>query len=141
MPKTLTIRSGGPRILIVDDDADYRASARELLEQEGYEVTEAASGKEALDAVRSGQPDLVVLDVMMDGPDDGYSVNQALKFTARYEDSSEVPILMVSAIEEPPESRFPLVAEAAMIAPDAYMTKPLNVPKFLELVKQLIRRR
>ena len=127
--------------MIVDDDADYRASARELLEQEGYEVTEAASGKEALDAVRSGQPDLVVLDVMMDGPDDGYSVNQALKFTARYEDSSEVPILMVSAIEEPPESRFPLVAEAAMIAPDAYMTKPLNVPKFLELVKQLIRRR
>jgi CheY-like chemotaxis protein len=53
------------RILIVDDDADYRASTRALLEGEGYEVDEADSGRGGIARVRATRPDLIVLDIMM----------------------------------------------------------------------------
>ncbi|MGH2764282.1 MAG: response regulator [Thermoleophilaceae bacterium] len=60
-------------VLIVDDHPSFRASARMLLESEGYEVVgEAADGESALDAVRRLHPDLVLLDVQLpdiDGPE------------------------------------------------------------------------
>src|ERR671928_1010030 len=67
------------RVLIVDDHPSFRASARSLLEAEGYEVVgEAADGAEALAAVTALHPDLVLLDVQL--PDiDGFEVAERLK--------------------------------------------------------------
>jgi DNA-binding NarL/FixJ family response regulator len=66
------------RVLIVDDHPSFRASARTLLESDGYEVVgEAADGAEALKAVEELRPDLVLLDVQL--PDiDGFEVSQRL---------------------------------------------------------------
>ncbi len=75
------------RVLIVDDHPSFRASARKLLESEGYEVVgEAADGAEALAAVEKLHPDVVLLDVQL--PDlDGFQVAERL---ARLEHSPEV---------------------------------------------------
>jgi len=128
------------KILVIDDDEDYLASTRALLEGEGYEVSEAISGHEGLDAARKDKPDLIVLDIMMESPVEGYTVIQALKFHDAYSDAAAIPVVMVSSIQEDPGSLFPMAGDLPMITPDAYFAKPLEVPKFLECVRQMLGR-
>ena len=73
-----TIRVMGPTVLIVDDHAAFRASARALLQAEGFEVVgEAANGAEAVEAVAVLQPEIVLLDIQL--PDlDGLAVAEQL---------------------------------------------------------------
>ena len=67
-----------PRVLIVDDHEDYRASARALLEAEGFDVVgTAADGTEAVVAVRTLRPDIVLLDIQLPGSD-GFAVADEL---------------------------------------------------------------
>lgn len=126
-------------VLLIDDDADFRASARALLETEGYAVSEATSGREGLEKILEMRPDLIVLDIMMETLEEGYGVTQAIKFRDEYDACRDTPILMVSSIRESPDERFPMAGELAMIRPDRYMTKPVDVPRFLELVGRLAR--
>ena len=125
-------------ILIIDDDEDYRASTRAMLESEGYEVLEAPGGREGIECARTVKPDLIVLDIMMESPVEGYTVVQALKFHGEYTDVAEIPIVMVSSVREDPANLFPMAGDVPLITPDAYMTKPLDVPKFLECVRQML---
>lgn len=134
----LLLMPGKVRILIVDDDEDYRASTRALLEGEGYEVVEAASGTEGLAAAREQRPALIVLDVIMDNLGDGYSINQALKCSEQYRDLRDVPIIMASSVEVDPASLFGWIGDTSPITPDAYLTKPLDILKFLERVRSLL---
>ena len=128
------------RILIVDDDEDYRASTRALLEGAGYEVAEASNGREGLDAVRGHRPDLIVCDVMMDSLSEGYSVTQALRQLPEFRDQESIPILMVSSVEMDPASLFGWIGDTTPITPDAYMTKPLDIPEFLDRIRELLGR-
>ena len=129
---------GPARILIIDDDEDYRASTRALLEGDGYEVREACNGREGLALVREYRPNLIVLDVMMETLGEGYSVNQALKFVPEYRDLGPLPVLMVSSVEMDPAGLFGWIGDTSRITPDAYMTKPLDIPKFLARVRELL---
>ncbi len=83
------------KILIVDDDPDLVLATRLVLESEGYEVEEAATGEEALDKMRADKPDLVFMDVMMANPLDGYHTTQTI---ADDPELNDVPIVMVSSI-------------------------------------------
>jgi CheY-like chemotaxis protein len=130
---------GKKRILVIDDDRDYCRSVQALLQDAGYEVCCAATGSEGLEMVVSQKPDLIVLDVMMENMWAGYEVNQTLKFRSGYESSRKVPIVMVSSIETQPAERFARSGDAAMITPDVYLTKPLNVRGFLETVSSLLK--
>ena len=125
-------------ILVIDDDDDYRASTRALLEFEGYGVVEARNGQEGLAAARERRPDLVVLDVMMDSINEGYSVNQALKHLPEFREMGPIPVLMASSIELDPSNLFDWVGDAGRISPDVYMTKPLDIRRFLDNVRNLL---
>jgi len=129
------------RILIVDDDVDFRDSVTVVLEAQGYKVAGAGSAKEALASVAAGKPDLVVLDIMMENDSAGYEVNQAIKFREEFQLARDVPILMVSSIPLDPAARFDRSPEVQMITPDFYMTKPLNFSLFLEKVRALLETR
>jgi len=127
------------KILIIDDDEDFRISIRTLLKSNHYDVIEAESGKQGLKKIKAEKPDLIVLDIMMETIDEGYLLNQIIKFQKEYEDHKTMPILMVSSIQQDPLSRFPKAAgEVEMIMPDYYLTKPVDIPKFMELVKKLL---
>ena len=126
------------RILIIDDDVDYRMSTRALLEGEGYQVVEADSGRAGLEAARAKQPDLIVLDIMMESPVEGYSVVQALKHHEEYGDVRHIPIIMVSSVTDDPAALFPMSGDVGMITPDAYLSKPLDIPQFLECVQRML---
>ncbi len=126
------------KILIIDDDADYRTSTRALLEGEGYEVLEASCGREGLAAMREHRPDLVVLDIMMESLDTGYSISQAIKFVPEFRDLGPIPIVMVSSVGMDPTSLYGWIGDTTPIAPDAYLTKPLDIPAFLARVRELL---
>jgi two-component system alkaline phosphatase synthesis response regulator PhoP len=126
------------RVLIIDDDADFVASTSSLLESQGYSVSSARSAREGLDKVLEESPDLLVLDVMMEHDSAGYQVNQALKFGAGFECHRHVPVLMVSSISVDPAARFSMAGEVDMITPNAYLTKPVDVPRFLAEIRALL---
>jgi CheY-like chemotaxis protein len=126
------------KVLIIDDDADFRASLTEVLEGEGYIVLAAASAREGLSKIASEPPDLIVLDIIMEYDSAGYEVNQAVKFRDEYLSERDIPILMVSSIQIDPATLYSRAAEVMMVTPDAYLTKPLDIPVFLNRVRCLL---
>jgi len=126
-------------ILLIDDDQDFRASVRAALEARGYQVLEAESGDLGLKMLVEHRPQVVVLDIMMTSAAEGYGVTQAIRWQEAYRDYRNVPIIMVSSIEETPDERFSMAGEVDMIRPDQYLTKPLDIPRFLEVVKAVAR--
>jgi CheY-like chemotaxis protein len=126
------------KVLLIDDDQDFRASVKSLLETHGYEVLEAGSGREGLRRVLEHKPDVILLDVMMETSVEGYGVTHALKYQDEYAEHRQVPIFMVSSIEESPDERFPMSAEVEMIRPDRYLTKPLDIPRFFQLLEKAV---
>ena len=81
------------RILVVEDDEDILQLLKYNLAKEGYGVTGVTSGEEALKALKSGLPDLLLLDLMLPGVD-GLEVCRRLK---RDEQTCQVPIIMLTA--------------------------------------------
>jgi CheY-like chemotaxis protein len=126
------------KVLLIDDDQDFRASVKYLLERSGYGVAEADSGHAGLLKVLEYRPDVIVLDVMMESSTEGYGVTYALKYLDEYAEFRSIPVFMVSSIEESPDERFPMSAEVEMIRPDRYLTKPLDIPRFLQLLEKAV---
>src|SRR5688572_31406032 len=86
-------RTAPARILVVEDERDIAALVAYHLTKEGYRVRTAASGMEALEAVGSERPDLVVLDLMLPGHS-GYDVLADLR---RRPETADVPVLVLTA--------------------------------------------
>ena len=117
------------QILVVDDDKNTRMYLQALLENQGYLVTVAANGQEALDAMDKIHVDLVVLDIMMPQMD-GYTFTKTLR-----ECDNNLPILMVSAKQLPADKN-----KGFAMGTDDYMTKPIDQEEFLHRIKALLRR-
>ena len=115
-------------ILIADDDLAVRTILRAVLQREGYEVVEAANGREALEALHQARPALVMLDVEM--PEmDGW---EALE---RIRESTDVPVMMLSAHAGDAHTVRGLRAGA-----DDYVAKPFTKNELLARVDALLRR-
>jgi twitching motility two-component system response regulator PilG len=127
-----------PKILIIDDDVDFCTSSSALLESQGYIVVRALNGKDGLAKVTAEHPDLIILDIMMENDWAGYEVNQAIKHGGGYESARHTPIVMVSSVPVDPATRFCMAGEVGMVTADAYLTKPLDIPRFLELLRTFL---
>ena len=129
---------GAGKVLLIDDDQDFKAAVRAVLEGAGYAVVEADCGERGLRALVEEAPDLIVVDIMMATSTDGYGVTQSIKHRDEFKDYRRTPIIMVSSIEESPDDLFPMAGEVNMIRPDTYLTKPLDIPVFLETVRKAL---
>lgn len=116
-------------ILVADDDKNTRRLLRALLEKDGYTVSTAEDGQQALERLDAEHVDLIVLDVMMPKLD-GYAFTRALR-----EAGSEIPVLMVSAKQLPADRRMGFIAGT-----DDYITKPIDEQEMLLRIKALLRR-
>jgi two-component system phosphate regulon response regulator PhoB len=120
------------RILVVDDEEDILELIRFHLTREGYQLTLAATGEEALKKAKHETFDLIVLDLMLPGLD-GLEVAKALKADAR---TKGVPIVMLTAKGEDAD-----VVSGLEIGADDYITKPFSPRVLTARVKAVLRRR
>jgi DNA-binding response OmpR family regulator len=119
------------KILIVDDDLDVLETARVVLEREGYEVVLASHREEGMKMAADEAPDLVILDVMMEGIDDGFLMARELR---RRGDT--VPILMLTSIGASTGMKFD---KDPVLAPvDEFAEKPLYPAALREKVAKLL---
>jgi two-component system OmpR family response regulator len=124
------------RVLLIDDDEDFRSSVRGFLESRTFQIFEAPSGHEGLRAILEHRPDAIVVDIMMESDAEGYSVTYALKNLDEYAAFRHIPVIMVSSIEESPDERFAMSPEVELIRPDRYLTKPLDFTRFLAVLQR-----
>src|SRR5208337_4031674 len=126
------------KVLMIDDDSDFRAAVKLLLENHGYSVLEASSGHEGLQMVLEHKPDVILCDIMMESTVEGYGVTHSLKYRDEYAEFRNVPVFMISSIEETPDERFPMSPEVDLIRPDGYLTKPLDIQQLLQLLEKAV---
>jgi CheY-like chemotaxis protein len=126
------------KVLVIDDDSDFRAAVKSLLESHGYGVREASSGHEGLQMVVEHKPDVILVDIMMESTVEGYGVTHSLKYGDEFAEFRNVPVIMISSIEETPDERFPMSSEVDMIRPDGYLTKPLDIEQLLRLLEKAV---
>jgi len=124
-----------PRVLIVDDDRDFVAAMESLLESNSYEVVAAYNKKEAMAMVKSAQPDLVLLDIMMEHMDDGVSICKKLKYDPELR---HIPVLVVSAITEKTGFKVPTQTGVEGFAADDYIEKPVRAADLLRHMEKLL---
>jgi DNA-binding response OmpR family regulator len=116
-------------IVIADDEPNILISLEFLLKREGYEVTLARDGVQALEAVRRVRPALVLLDVMMPGKS-GFEVCQEI----RADDSlPPMRILMLTA-----KGRDTDVAKGLALGADGYMTKPFSTRELVQRLREML---
>jgi two-component system alkaline phosphatase synthesis response regulator PhoP len=119
-------------ILVVEDEEDILELLRYNLAKEGFRVTGALSGEEAVRAARSTPPDLIVLDLMLPGMD-GLTVCRELKMDAKTRD---VPIVMLTAKGEEVD-----IVAGLELGADDYVTKPFSPRVLLARIRAVLRRR
>jgi len=122
---------GRERILVVEDEEDILELVRYNLAKEGFAVTGALSGEEALEIVKEGPWDLVLLDLMLPGID-GFAVARHMKNDAAL---AHVPIIMLTARTEESD----MVAGLEIGAED-YITKPFSPRVLLARIRSVLRR-
>ena len=119
-----------PLILSVDDEPDVTEIVRYHLVRSGYEVVVAATGREALGAIRRRRPDLILLDLML--PDiDGFAICELLR---RHAATAALPIVVVSAWFAT-ESRDLALELGAL----DYVVKPFSPRDLVERINRLLR--
>ena len=116
-------------ILVVDDDAGLRRALRRVLVAHGFDVDVAAGGTEAIERVRGGDVDLIVLDVMMPGQD-GIEICEQLRAAG-----DPMPVLMLTARDAVRDRVAGLEAGA-----DDYLVKPFANEELVARVRALLRR-
>jgi len=125
------------RILLVDDDVDFIDLNKAVLENHGFDVMSAFSGREGLDKVRFEQPDLIVLDLMMEKHDTGFAFAKALKADPLYKN---IPILMLTAVSGTTGYDFSQELDGYWMKTDDYASKPLLPEDLIKRVKDLLAR-
>jgi CheY-like chemotaxis protein len=116
-------------ILIADDKDSSRELIRALLERSGYRVQEAADGEQALEQARSGDPDLILLDLQMPRLD-GFGVIRELRQDHRFHDK---PVVALTAYAMHGDREKALQAGFT-----SYVTKPVNLMELREHIARLL---
>ncbi|MDD3919682.1 MAG: response regulator transcription factor [Eubacteriales bacterium] len=116
------------RILLVDDEPLIIKGLRFSLQQEGYEIDDAADGEQALERVQHNSYDLILLDVML-------PKLSGIEVCQRIREGSDVPIIMLTAKGEDMDKILGLEYGA-----DDYMTKPFNILEVKARIKTILRR-
>src|SRR5450432_2169877 len=115
-------------ILVVDDEPQLRRAMKATLTDLGYSVIESKTGEEALETLRQGSPDLILLDLNMPGIG-GLETCRAIR------ESSDVPIIVLSVRNTERDK-----VEALDAGADDYVTKPFGIQELLARVRAAMRR-
>jgi len=123
------------KVLIIDDDIDFRKACRIPLEAAGLEVSEAADPDTGFDKVSEEKPDLVILDVLMPSGYEGFNLARRIREELDLED---MPILMLSAVHELKKPPYRFAPDAGYLPVDAFIDKPLPPEALVRKVQEML---
>ncbi len=123
------------RILLADDDPDFIDINRTILESNGYEVEAAYTATEALEKLNSSQFDLLIVDLMMEDRDSGFTIAYAVR---ENEKLRSLPILMLTSAEQKTGFKFQLSKDQEWMKVDDFAAKPLRPADLLDRVEKLL---
>lgn len=119
-----------PRILVVEDDRDASDMIRQLLELNGFECQQVDTGEKALEMVKNGRLDAIILDLMLPGID-GFTVCERLKMQRQ---TNLIPVLMLTALDRRED-----MLKGVRVGANFYMTKPFKGQEMIEQLNALLR--
>lgn len=125
------------KILLADDDPDYIEINRTILEANGYEVEDAYTSTEAISKIREQKFDMVILDLMMEEKDAGFTVAYAIR---EDENLRDMPILMLSSAEQQTGFSFEVDRDKEWMKVDDFASKPLKPAELVKKVEELLSR-
>ena len=119
-------------VLLVDDDPVFLEAVSAVLETR-YEVRLAGNGAEAKQAIAEQLPDLIILDVMMDYPSEGFDVARALQADPR---TSAIPIVMLTGVDQ--VYNYRMETDEGWVPCARFLEKPLTPEQLMQHVGELI---
>jgi CheY-like chemotaxis protein len=119
-------------ILLIDDDQVLVESLKVVLDQR-FNVLTASNGEEAMEQIIEQLPDLVILDIMLSYPSEGYDLASKLK---RSPETGHIPIIMLTGVDQMFDLRSQ--AESSWVECEAFLTKPPDLPELLAKVDELV---
>jgi DNA-binding response OmpR family regulator len=120
-----------PKILIVDDDPDIVDAGRLVLEREGYEVVGAPNRADGMKKLEEIKPDLLILDVMMEEPDDGLRMAREIR-----KNGNTVPIIMLTSVNA--AMGLNIDKDGEIVPVDEFQPKPVEPQMLVAKVKKLL---
>ena len=124
------------KILLVDDDPDFVAATKVVLESKPYEVIVAYDGDEGLEKAKDDRPDLIILDVIMPVKD-GFMVCQQLKKDPQL---SSIPVLMLTAFSEKFGETSVSLSQGLTLEAEDFIDKPVTPAELLLRVERLLKK-
>ena len=121
------------KILLVDDDPDLAEACRLVLEKKGHKFSWASNKEQGMAQIKKQEPELLILDVMMDEPDDGFRMARELKNEKKY----KFPILMFSSISKVLGTEYGVDDE--MVPVDEFIEKPVRPDVLIGKVEELLK--
>ena len=125
----------GKRILIIDDDPDVREALTMILEPAGHKLVCCATGPEGLAAVQNDPPDLILLDIMLASPSEGFHLAYELR---RDEATRDIPIIMISSIGQTMGMDYAKELGTEYVPAEKFLDKPLTAEAVLNAVKETL---
>lgn len=122
----------GKKILVIDDDNDFRLATRKILESDGYDVVEAKSGKEGFEMAESISPDLVLIDIIMESYTEGFNLVQRLNENEKTKDIPRI-VLTTLGIQQDLDSISPKELDTKFI-----LQKPVKKEDLLKMVGSVL---
>ena len=119
------------KILIVDDEKALRIGLAKCVKAAGFEPLEAADGNEALHMVSEHRPALIILDVMMNEPDDGFFLAQKFRRA-----KIDIPIIMYTSVSKSIGIEF---GASEMVPVEDFVEKPITPDVLIDKVEKLLR--
>ncbi len=125
----------GKHIVLIEDDPDMHEVIKMILEPQGFRITCCSTGPEGLETVRQTPPDLILLDIMLSSPSEGFHVSYDIK---QDEALAKIPIIMISAIGETMGMDFAKELGSQYVQAEAFLEKPLDAAKLRETVAKVL---
>ncbi len=126
------------KVLIVDDDIDFIEINKMILEKYNYEVDSTTNTTEMLEKLQNKKYDIILLDLMIEHYDSGFSISHKIKADPKYKD---IPIILCTAVASETGRKFSLKTdeEKAWIKVDAFLDKPISEEDLIGTIKKLLK--
>ena len=117
-------------IAVIDDDLDIREASELVLTSKGHKVITASNPKDGYNLIKNSKPDLIILDVMMDEPDDGFFLAQKLR-----KEKITTPVIMYTSVSK----AIGMDYEAGELVPvDEFVEKPITPEVLIQKVEKFL---